>query len=88
MAYTKEEYDQMKVIVEKLAEMDAQRDYRLAEATQMWMEEACELYSGLSRKLRGKEISSKSLEHELHDTLWGLTGISRLILKMIEDDGE
>jgi NTP pyrophosphatase (non-canonical NTP hydrolase) len=84
MAFTKEEYEQMKIIIQKLAEMDAERHFMLEEATRRWMEEACELYSALSRKMRGKTISYEELEHELHDTLWGLTGLCRLVLDMKE----
>jgi hypothetical protein len=86
MAYTAEEYEQMKVIVSRLAEMDAKRELELDIATQLWMEESCELYSGLSSKLRGKNIEPEALEHELHDTLWGLTGLCRLITDMIEKE--
>ncbi|UCH89035.1 MAG: hypothetical protein JSV49_12520 [Thermoplasmata archaeon] len=88
MAFTQEEYEQMKKIVEKLAEMDAKREFLLDEATQMWMEESCELYSAISRKLRGKPVSVQSLEAELHDTLWGLTGLCRLIAEMQKQEEE
>lgn len=86
MAYTAEEYEQMKLIVERLADMDVERDFELEEATRRWMEEAAELYSGLCKRIRGKEIAPEELEHELHDTLWGLTGIARLVLVMLESE--
>ena len=86
MAYTDEEYEQMKEIVERLAEMDVERGFELEEATRRWMEEACELFAALSRRIREKEISARELEHELHDTLWGLTGIARLVLEMLEKE--
>ena len=86
MAYTDEEYETMKPIVKKLAEIDAEKGFELEEASRRWMEEACELYSLLCRRIRGKSVSAEELEHELHDTLWGLTGISRLVLSMLEED--
>lgn len=86
MAYTNEEYEHMKVIVNQLADMDAKREFLLEEATQRWMEEACELYSAISRKIRKKQVSAEELEHELHDTLWGMTGLARLILQMLEQE--
>ena len=82
MAYTDEEYEQMKVIVYKLAEMDAKREFELEEAARRWMEEVCELYSDISRYIRGKDINAEKLEHELHDALWGYTGLCRLISEM------
>ena len=86
MAYTDEEYARMKVIVERLAEMDVERDFELEEAARRWMEEACELFAALSRRIREKEISAGELEHELHDTLWGLTGVARLVQEMLEKE--
>jgi hypothetical protein len=88
MAYTKEEYETMKPIVDKLAGIDAETAFELEEATQRWMEEACELYSLLSRRIRGKGVSAGELEHELHDTLWGLSGISRLVNEMLDDENK
>jgi hypothetical protein len=86
LSFTAEEYEQMKVVVSRLAELDAKRELLLPEATQLWMEESCELYSELSRKLRGKKVNVKDIENELHDTLWGLTGLCRLVTEMLNED--
>jgi len=86
MAYTEEEYEMMKSIVDELADLDAEVGFELEEASQRWMEEACELFGLLSRRIRGKPVTATELEHELHDALWGMTGLCRLVNEMLEEE--